>query len=315
MSDSKVYDAIIIGAGPAGMTAAMYCARAGLSCAMIEMLAAGGQMALTEHLENYPGYTSSTSGFDLSEVMSNQAVSFGAELIYGQVKKVDLHANPKILHTSSGDLLTNTVIIATGARAAKLGVDGEKELTGLGVSYCATCDGNFFRNQTVVVVGGGDTAAADAIYLSRLCKKVYVIVRRDVLRATAIYNSRLQELENVEIIWNTIVTSIIEEDGAVGGVNLHDRVTDQDSKLDCAAVFVAIGTEPNVEFLDGILPIDHTGHIEADSMGKTSIPGVFVAGDVRSKELYQVTTAVADGANAADEAARYVMLARDEGLA
>lgn len=264
-------------------------------------------MAQTEHLENYPGFNQSTSGYELSEIMADQATSFGAETIYDQVTSVDFDAKPKILHTTSGDLKAKTVIIATGARPAKLGIDGEEALIGSGISYCATCDGNFFRDKVVCVVGGGDTAVADAIYLSRICKKVYIIVRRDVLRATAIYNAKLKEMDNVEIIWNTIVKEFVEEDGMLSGVKLHNLNTNEDGTLDVSACFVAVGTVPNDEFLDGAVELDEHGRIVTKPTGETSVPGVYAAGDVRSKKLYQVTTAVADGANAAEDAAEYLI--------
>lgn len=302
-----VYDTAIIGAGPAGMTAAMYCARAGLKCVVIEMLSPGGQMAQTEHLENYPGFNQSTSGYELSEIMSEQATSFGAEMIYDEVKSVDFDAHPKRLEMSYGTVLAKTVIIATGARPAKLGLDGEDRLTGSGVSYCATCDGNFFKGRDVAVVGGGDTAVADAIYLSRICRKVYIIVRRDVLRATAIYNVKLKEMENVEIVWNTVVESFVESDGTVAGIDVRNLVTGETSKIDCSAVFVAVGTVPNVEFLDGKLALDRNGRILTNTEGETDVPGVYAAGDVRSKKLYQVTTAVADGASSAEDVAEYLI--------
>lgn len=306
-NEEKVYDTIVIGGGPAGLTAAMYAARAGLDCAIIEMLSPGGQMAQTEHLENYPGFNQSTSGYELSEIMADQATSFGTEFIYDQVLSVDFEQSPKVLKTSSGDIKTRTVIVATGARPAKLGIDKEEVLTGSGISYCATCDGNFFRDKEVCVVGGGDTAVADAIYLSRICKKVYIIVRRDVLRATAIYNSKLKEMDNVEIVWNTIVKEFVEDDGMLSGVKLHNLNTNEDSVLNVSACFVAVGTVPNDEFLDGALELDEHGRIVTNSTGESSVPGVYAAGDVRAKELYQVTTAVADGANSAEDAAEYLI--------
>ncbi len=302
-----LYDTVVIGAGPAGMTAAMYCARAGLRCAVVEMLSPGGQMAQTEHLENYPGFNQSTSGYELSEIMSSQAASFGAEIVIDQVLGIDAEASPKTVRMVSGTLAAKTVIVATGARPAKLGVDGEDELAGSGVSYCATCDGNFFKGRDVVVVGGGDTAVADAIYLSRICRKVRILVRRDVLRATAIYNVKLKEFDNVEIVWNTVVASIEGEDGAVSGVKVRNAVTGEESSIACAAVFVAIGTVPNTEFLGGVLELDRTGHVVTNDTGESSVPGVYAAGDVRSKKLYQVTTAVADGANAAEDVAEYLI--------
>ena len=302
-ADSTVYDAAIVGAGPGGLTAAMYCARAGLRCVIVEMLSPGGQLAQTEHLENYPGFNQSTSGYELSEIMSDQATSFGAEVVYDQVVSVDFEACPKVLRLTEGLMLAKTVIVASGARPAKLGVPGEEEFAGAGVSYCATCDGNFFKGKDVCVVGGGDTAAADAIYLSRICDTVTVFVRRDVLRATAIYNTKLRELDNVRIVWNTIVESIEGDDGAVVGVSVRNVQTGETAKVPVSACFIAVGTVPNTEFLDGALELGQTGRIVTNSVGETSVPGVYAVGDVRMKSLYQVTTAVADGANAAEDAA------------
>ncbi len=303
----KIYDVAVLGAGPAGLTASMYCARAGLSCALVEMLTAGGQMAQTDHLENYPGFNQSTSGFELADIMYMQATSFGVQTIYDEVVGVELEGDVKVIDLAYGKLHAKSVIIATGARPAKLGIEGEDKLVGSGVSYCATCDGNFFRGKDVCIVGGGDTAAADAIYLSRICRKVYMIVRRDVLRATAIYNTKLQEIENVEIIWNTTVDSIIEDDDMVAGVTIKNKLSGETKDLPLSAIFVAVGTVPNVEFLGDKLERDRFGHIVANEMGQTSIEGVFAAGDIRAKRLYQVTTAVGDGANAAEEVAEYLI--------
>lgn len=305
--DDIVYDAAIVGAGPGGLTAAMYCARAGLRCVVIEMLSPGGQLAQTEHLENYPGFNQSTSGYELSEIMSAQATSFGAEIVYDQVTSVDFDACPKVLRLTEGTMLAKTVIVASGARPAKLGVPGEEEFFGAGVSYCATCDGNFFRGKDVCVVGGGDTAAADAIYLSRICSTVTVFVRRDVLRATAIYNTKLKELGNVEVVWNTIVESIEGDDGAVCGVSVKNVRTGETRKVPVSACFVAVGTVPNTEFLDGALELGQTGRIVTNSVCETNVAGVYAVGDVRMKSLYQVTTAVADGATAAEDAAEYLI--------
>lgn len=303
-----VYDALIIGAGPAGLTAAMYCARAGLTCAVIERIAPGGQMALTEHVENYPGFNQSTSGYELSEIMASQATSFGAEIIYDGVLSVDFTQCPKKLFLASGrELASRTVIIATGVRPAKLKVAGEEDYSGSGISYCATCDGNFFRGQDVCVVGGGNTAVADAIYLSRICKSVTIIVRRDVLRATAIYNTKLREFDNVRIVWNTVIKEILGADMVVTGVRVKNTVTGAEETIDCAALFVAIGTVPNTEFLGDAVKLDQSGHIVTNDVGMTSVPGVYAAGDIRSKKLHQITTAVADGANAAEDAAEYLI--------
>lgn len=303
----KTYDVAIIGAGPAGLTAAMYAARAGLDTALIENLSPGGQMAQTEHLENYPGFNQSTSGYELSEIMHAQTEHFGVHTIYDGVVGADLQSDPKRLQLTDSELAAKSVIVATGARPAKLGVEGEEALIGSGVSYCATCDGNFFKGRDVCIVGGGDTAAADAIYLSRICRHIYLFVRRDALRATAIYHSKLEQLDNVEIVWNTVVEAVLEDDGAVSGVRVRDRVSGESREVPVAAVFVAIGTVPNTEFLDGEIELDQTGHIVAREMGDTSVPGVFAAGDVRTKVLRQVSTAVADGANSADACAQYLL--------
>ena len=305
--EEKVYDVAIVGAGPAGLTAAMYAARAGLDTALLENLSPGGQLAQTEHLENYPGFTMSQSGYELSQIMHEQAEHFGAHTVYDEVTDVALEGPVKRLHLPSGHIDTRTVIIATGARPAKLGIEREAKLTGSGVSYCATCDGNFFKGRDVCIVGGGDTAAADAIYLSRICNKIYLFVRRDVLRATAIYYDKLKNLPNVQIVWNTVVEEIVEEDGAVAGVRVRDRLTGNETAYEVAALFVAVGTVPNSEFLDGKIELDQTGHVVADETGRTSVPGVFAAGDVRTKMLRQVSTAVADGANCAEACAEYLL--------
>lgn len=304
---TKVYDVAIIGAGPAGLTAAMYCARAGLSTALIESISPGGQLAQTEHVENYPGFNQSTSGYELSEIMHQQAESFGAETIYDEVTNADFDASPMALTMAYGTLEARAVIVATGARPAKLGLEREDELKGSGVSYCATCDGNFYKGRDVCIVGGGDTAAADAIYLSRICNKISIFVRRDVLRATAIYHEKLKALPNVQIVWNTVVEDIFEENGRVSGVHVRNKATGEEQDVPTSALFVAIGTTPNSEFLNGKLELDLKGYIVADEMGKTSHPGVFAAGDVRTKVLRQVSTGVGDGANAADAAAEYLL--------
>ncbi len=302
-----LYDVAIIGAGPAGLTAAMYCARAGLDTALIESISPGGQLAQTEHLENYPGFNQSTSGYELSVIMHEQAESFGAKTIYDEVTAVSFDEPVKVLTMAYGVVKARAVIVATGARPAKLGLKGEDDLKGAGVSYCATCDGNFFKDKDVCIVGGGDTAAADAIYLSRICRSIRIFVRRDVLRATAIYHEKLDALPNVQIVWNTVVEELISEDGQLSAVKVRNKQTDEVQTVAVSALFVAIGTTPNTEFLDGKLELDQTGHIVADEMGKTSYAGVFAAGDVRTKVLRQVSTGVGDGANAADAVAEYLL--------
>lgn len=309
MRDSRgeeVLDVAVIGAGPAGMTAALYAARSGLRVAMFERISPGGQMAQTEHLENYPGYAQSTSGFELAMAMQQQALAFGARLISEEVVSVDFRTNPKRIETAFGDYRARSVIVATGTRPARLGLPLEAELQGKGLSYCATCDGNFFRGCDVVVVGGGNTAAADVLYLSRVCHKVYLVHRRDALRATAIYHKRLEGIDNVEFIWNSEVKRFIAEDGMLAGVHLENNRTGEVRDVGCQAVFVAVGTEPNTGFLRGALELDAAGYVVADEMGRTAVPGVYAAGDVRAKELRQVVTAVSDGANCASAAAEFL---------
>ena len=301
-----VYDVAIIGAGPAGLTAALYASRAGLVCAVFERLSPGGQCAQTEHLENYPGYTRSTSGFELSWDMYEQAGSFGAAFIMEDVTSVDFSAEPNQLTTPFGTYFARTVIVATGAVAAQLGLPHEEELRGRGVSYCATCDGNFFRDKDVVVVGGGNTAAADVIYLSRICRKVYLVHRRDKLRATAIYHERLRELSNVEFCWDSTSEEFLTEDGRISGLRIRNGKTGETRDLDASAVFIAIGMKPYTAFLEGDLDLDAGGYIIAGADGKTAMPGVFAAGDVRTKDLRQVVTAVADGAICAEHAAQFL---------
>ncbi len=304
--DNDVLDVAIIGAGPAGLTAGLYAARSGLNCAMFERLTPGGQLATTEHLENYPGFTQSTSGFELTMLMHEQATKFGARTVGEEVMAVDLAASPKKITTAFGAYEAKAVIIATGSRPAKLELPMEQQLEGHGVSYCATCDGNFFRGRDVAVVGGGDTAAADAIYLSRICNKVYLVHRRDTLRATAIYHQRLRELDNLEFVWDSEVVNYLAEDGKVGGVRVRSTKDGSERDIACAAVFIAIGMRPNTEFLEGALPLDETGYIIADERGATQVQGVFAAGDVRTKVLRQAVTAVSDGAVCADEIVEFL---------
>lgn len=307
MSDvPQIIDVAVIGSGPAGMTAGLYAARAGLSTRIFEALAFGGQLAQTSELENYPGFVQQTGGFQLAMDMKKQAESFGAAEISQGVVSADLAANPKVIRTSTGEYLARAVIVATGSRPRKLGVPGEAELTGKGVSYCATCDGFFFRGKDVLVVGGGDTAAADALYLSRICNRVVVVHRRDALRAAHSYREQLSRTENVEFVWNSVVDRLVNENGMVAGAVVRNLEDGTVSTIAASGVFVAIGTVPNVEFLGDALEQDQSGYLITDEDGRTSVPGVFAAGDVRAKTLRQVTTAVGDGANAATAAAEYL---------
>ena len=301
----KIYDLIIIGGGPGGYTAALYGARAGLSTLILEKLSAGGQMALTQQIDNYPGFPEGVDGFELAEAMQQQAERFGTVTEYAEVYRADLKAQPKIIETSEGNFRGRAVIVATGAGPRELGVPGEKELIGRGVNYCAACDGMFYKGKTVVVVGGGNTAAADAMLLSRVAKKVILVHRRDSLRATKIYHEPLMKAENVEFAWNSQVAEILH-DQKVSGVMLQDVHSGELRQVDCDGIFVSVGRKPVTEFLDGQLELDKGGYILAGESTKTNIPGVFAVGDVRTKALRQVVTAVADGSIAVHMAEEFL---------
>lgn len=301
----KTYDVLVVGGGPGGYTAALYAARSGLSVAVLEKLSAGGQMATTSMIDNYPGFPDGVDGFDLGQQMEQQAQKYGAETIYGEVTEVDLHAEPKIVRSSEGDFSGRTVILATGAYPRELGLPEEQELRGRGVAYCATCDGMMFRGKTVVVNGGGNTAVEDALYLSKLCAKVYLVHRRDQLRASAVYRKALDE-QGVEILWNSRVTELRKEK-YLTGVELEDVKTGERRELACDGIFVAIGRVPDTALFAGQVELDPTGYIVADETCRTNVSGVFAVGDVRTKAVRQVVTAAADGANAAHFAEEYLM--------
>lgn len=305
MSDTHVYDMIVVGGGPGGYTAALYAARAGLDTLVLEKLSAGGQMALTDVIDNYPGYEEGIDGFTLGEKMQQQAQRFGAKTEYAQVERADLTASPKVLHTSEGDFYARTVALATGADPRQLGLENEAALTGRGVAYCAACDGMRYKGKTVVVVGGGNSAAEDALLLSRIAEKVILVHRRDTLRATKVYHQPLMEAENVEFRWNSTVTELLH-DGKLTGVKLRDVNTGEETRLPCDGLFVSVGRKPATQLAEGQLELDGSGYIVADETTKTSVPGVFAVGDVRTKPLRQVVTAVADGAMAVHMAEEYL---------
>lgn len=302
-----IYDVIIIGGGPGGYTAALYATRSGLDTVVLEKLSAGGQMALSAQIDNYPGFPEGVDGFQLGESMRIGAEKFGAQTQYAEVYGLDLRQEPKKVTTSEGDFYGKAVIIATGANPRELGVAGEKELTGKGVNYCAACDGMFYRGKTVVVVGGGNTAAAEALHLSKLCQKVILVHRRDTLRATQIYHAPLQNAPNVEFRWNSAVTELIQE-GRLTGVKIRDVHTKEETVIPCDGIFISIGRTPNTQLVQGQVHTDKDGYILSDESTRTNIPGVFAVGDVRTKLLRQIVTAVADGAVAAHHAVEYVML-------
>lgn len=294
----STYDVVIIGGGPGGYAAALYCARAGLSTLVLEKLSAGGQMATTTQVDNYPGFDEGIDGFELAEKMQRGAERFGAETAYAEVTALDLAAQPKRITTSAGEVLGQTVVLATGASPRPLGIPDEDALRGRGVSYCATCDGMFFRGKTVVVAGGGNSAAEDALVLSKICKKVYLVHRRDTLRATKSYLAPLEKAQNLEFVWNKQIDRLIAPDGQLTGVGMTDRVTGEVSTLDADGLFVAIGRIPDTKLIAGQVDLDEQGYIIADETTRTSVPGVFAVGDARTKPLRQIITAAADGATA-----------------
>ena len=306
MTDAnKIYDMIIIGGGPAGYTAALYAARAGLCALVLERLAPGGQMALTHQIDNYPGFPDGVDGFTLADSMKNQAERFGVQTKFAEVKELNLLENPKLIKTANESFLAKTVVLAMGANPRELGAQNETELVGRGVSYCAACDGMFYRGKTVAVVGGGDTAAVDALLLSRVAKKVVIIHRRDTLRATKIYHEPLLKAENVEFCWDSVVTELLHDE-KISGVRLRNVKTGDFSEIAVDGVFVSVGRKPATELLQGQIELDESGYVIAGENTKTNIDGVFAVGDIRTKSLRQVVTAVADGAVAVHSAEEYL---------
>ena len=301
----KIYDMIIIGGGPAGYTAALYAARAGLSALVLEKLSAGGQMAQTHQIDNYPGFEEGIDGFELAQKMQQQAQRFGAETVLAEVKSVKLEGEVKEVITGRATYLARTVVISTGANPRLLGLPREAELTGQGVHYCAACDGMFYRNKTVVLVGGGNSAAAEALVLSRIAKKVILVHRRDTLRATKIYHEPLMRTPNVEFFWNSTVSTLLS-DGRFQGVVIRDVITGQETTIECDGLFVSIGRTPATSLVADQVQLDPAGYILADESTRTNLPGVFAIGDVRTKQVRQVVTAVADGAAAAHYAEEYL---------
>lgn len=302
----KVYDLIIIGSGPAGMSAAIYAQRAMLDFVMIEKeYMPGGQVVQTYEVDNYPGIPK-TNGMDLGMKFSQHAKDLGVESITGEVKEIKTEDKIKEVILKNGDSLkTKTIILATGAVHQILGVPGEEKLKGMGVSYCATCDGAFFRNKTTAVVGGGNVALEDALFLSRMCKKVYLIHRRDELRGAKILQDEVKKNDKIEILWNTIVTKIDGEE-VVEKIQIQDVDNYVDNILDIDGIFIAVGTKPATDLLKEKLSTDEKGYIIAGEDGVTNLPGIFVAGDGRSKNLRQVVTAVSDGANCIYSVERYL---------
>ncbi|MBQ3118224.1 MAG: thioredoxin-disulfide reductase [Clostridia bacterium] len=301
----KIYDVIVIGGGPAGYTAAIYTSRAGFNTLVIEKFSAGGQMTQTTQIDNYPGFPDGVEGFDLGTKMREGAERFGAKTVQAEVIEVNLKDKIKTIKIPDGVLLAHSVIIATGAEHKHLGLENEENLIGKGVGYCAACDGMFYKGKTATVVGGGNSAAADALLLSKICEKVIVVHRRDTLRAEKVYHEPLLKAQNVEFEWNSTVCEILA-DNKVTGIKIKNSAQGTEKEIHTDGVFISIGRAPQTELFRGQLDIDKNGYIIADETTKTSISGVFAVGDVRAKPVRQIVTATADGACASHFAEEYL---------
>lgn len=299
------HDLVIIGGGPAGLTAGLYAARSRLDAILIEKMSPGGQVLTTEWIENYPGFPKGISGTDLIQKMKSQAEVFGLKICKEDVLSIEFKGKEQVVKMKSCKMACRSVIIATGAYSRKLDIQGEKDLTGKGVSYCATCDGPFFSDCDIGVVGGGDMAVEEAIYLTKFAKKVYLIHRRDQLRATKLLQERALENQKIEVLWDTVVTRIQGND-IVERIHLKNVKSGRNSTLDVSATFVFIGTLPSTAFLNGAINLDNNGFIIASREMETNLPGVFAAGDVTNKSLRQISSAVGEGAIAASSAERYL---------
>ncbi|SDK04902.1 thioredoxin-disulfide reductase [Sediminibacillus albus] len=305
MAEDRIYDVIIAGAGPAGMTAAVYTSRADLDTLMLERGIPGGQMANTEDVENYPGYDH-ILGPDLSTKMFDHAKKFGAEYAYGDIKQVIDGKEYKTVIAGNKEYKTRTLIITTGAQYKKLGIPGEEELGGRGVSYCAVCDGAFFKNKELIVVGGGDSAVEEGVYLTRFASKVTIVHRRDQLRAQKILQQRAYDNEKIDFIWDTVVKTVNGKDGKVSSVTLHDQKSDKEYEHEADGVFIYIGMVPLSEPFKTLGITNDQGYIPTNEKMETNVPGVFAAGDIREKELRQIVTATGDGSIAAQSAQAYI---------
>ena len=301
----KTYDVVIIGGGPAGYTAALYCVRAGFVTLVFERFSAGGQMIQTQQIDNYPGFFEGIDGFTLGDNMKKCAERFSATTVQQEVISVDLKSKIKTIKTASEQYFAKAVILATGAEHRKLGLENENELSGRGVSYCASCDGMFYKNKTIAVVGGGNTAAADALVLSRICNKVYLIHRKSTMRATKIYYEQLSKSENVVFKWNCEVKKLTA-DNKLKEIKIVNNKTNEYENLQVDGLFISIGMNPTTNLYKGQINSDEWGYVIADETTKTNIPGVFAVGDLRTKPLRQIVTATADGAVAAHYVEKYL---------
>ena len=301
----KKVDVAVLGGGPGGYTAALYCARAGFSVVVIEKMAPGGQMATTGQVDNYPGFDEGIDGFELGERMQRGAERFGAETLFADVTAVELAGDIKRIVTTDGEIEARAVVLSPGASPRELGLPEERELRGRGVAYCATCDGMLYKGKTVVVAGGGNSAAADALHLAKLCKKVILVHRRDALRASQVYLTPLKE-SGVEFLWNSRITGILHG-GQVTGVRVADVKTGAEREVPCDGLFVAVGRVPDTALFAGQVRLEEHGYVDADETTRTNLPGVFAVGDLRSKPLRQIVTAASDGAVASHFIEEYLM--------
>ena len=301
----KLYDVIVIGGGPGGLTAALYAARAGLSTLVIEKMSAGGQMTQTMQIDNYPGFEEGVDGFTLGMKMQAQAERFGVEIKLLEVFSARLSEKIKVIETDAGEYQAKVVIVATGADHRHLGLENEEQMLGKGVGYCAACDGMLYRGKTVAVVGGGNSAAADALLLSKICEKVILVHRRDTLRASRIDSEALKNVSNIEFVWNSVVSEIVGNE-VLKSIKVKNLETDEEQEIDVNGLFISIGRAPATGVFKGELDMDENGYIIADESTCTNVPGVFAIGDARTKMVRQIVTAMADGAVAVYQAEKYL---------
>ena len=301
----KDYEVIIIGGGPAGLSAGLYTSRARLSSLLIEKMGVGGQIADAERVDNYPGFPEGISGFELGQLMHQQATKYELETLLAEVTGIELQEGQKVVKTTEGNFTAKAVIIAGGSERRKLGIPGEEEFTGKGISYCATCDAPFFKEKPVVMVGGGNAAITEALYLTKFASKVTVIHRRDQLRASPILQEKAFSEPKIEFLWNTVIEEI-EGENVVQRIKLRQVKTGEESTLDISGIFISVGLKPDTDYLKGVLPLDAAGYIIANDRMETEIPGIFAAGDIRRNSARQAITAAGDGATAAIYAEKFV---------